>query len=38
MNRVPPKAFIDSLDHSSEGLSEEEIARQIQELDGLMRL
>ena len=38
MNRVPPKEFLDSLEHSSEGLSPEELHRQIQELDAAMRI
>ncbi len=38
MNRVPPRAFLDSLDVSTEGLSDEELAASIQELDAAMRL
>jgi hypothetical protein len=38
MNRVPPKAFLDSLEASSEGLSENELSRQIEELDAALRI
>ncbi len=33
MNRVPPKSFIDSLEHNSDKLSVEEVRAQLQKLD-----
>lgn len=38
MNRVPPRSFLDSLDGSTEGLSDEEIMAQVQSLDAAMRV
>ena len=38
MNRVPPKAFRDQLEQSSEGLSEAQLMKQIEALDQLGRL
>lgn len=38
MNRVPPRAFFESLDGSTEGLSDEEVMAQIESLNEAMRL
>lgn len=38
MNKVPPKAFVDSLRGGTEGLSDEQIMEKIQQLDAAMRV
>jgi hypothetical protein len=38
MNRVPPRSFIEALEHSTEGLSDAEIMQQIRQLDAVYRL
>lgn len=38
MNRVPPKEFVDSLEFTTEGLTDDEILHRIQTLDTSMRL
>ena len=38
MNRVPPRSFLESLEGSSEGISDEDLAASIQALDTSMRL
>jgi len=38
MNRVPPKSFLDRLEGGTEGLSDEQVIRRIQELDAAMRV
>lgn len=38
MNRVPPRSFLEGLEHSSEGLSEAEVMQQVQALDAISRL
>ncbi len=38
MNRIPPRSFIEALEHTSEGMSEAQVAELVQELDRQTRL
>lgn len=38
MNRVPPKAWVEALERSTEGLSDDQIAEKIRELDSSLRV
>ena len=38
MNRVPPRSFLDALEHSTEGMTDAEVATQVAALDEAMRV
>lgn len=38
MNRVPPKAFVEALENTTEGMSDEQVAQLVQQLDQETRL